>query len=85
VDERNRDRTYFLVTDESGKGYPAMEYLAATLDEQPVFQVMPLKRFVKLIGSGEPLESIGDGRFVGARTRQTYSCQKGHAAPRPWE
>jgi hypothetical protein len=55
------------------------------LDEQPVFQVMPLKRFVKLIGSGEPLESIGDGRFVGARTRQTYSCQKGHAAPRPWE
>jgi hypothetical protein len=24
VDERNRDRTYFLVTDESGKGYPAM-------------------------------------------------------------
>ena len=72
MDEPKRDRSYFAVTDESGRRHPAMEYLAGTLDDQPVFQVMPLKRFVKLIGSGEPLESIGDGRFVGSRTRQTY-------------
>jgi hypothetical protein len=36
---------------------------------------MPLKRFVKLIGSGERLEALGNGRFVGASSGRTYSAQ----------
>lgn len=72
MDQSDCRRTYFTVLDEDGVGHPAMEYLAATLDEQPVFQVLPLKRFVKLIGSGEHLEAAGDGRFVSSRSRRTY-------------
>ncbi|MEJ8840048.1 hypothetical protein [Ramlibacter sp. AN1133] len=74
MERSNRERTYFTVTDEAGQGHPAMEYLAGTLDEEPAFQVLPLKRFVKLIGSGEALESIGEGRFVGSRSRRKYSA-----------
>jgi hypothetical protein len=77
MEQANRERTYFTVTDESGKGHPAMEYLAGTLDEEPTFQVVPLKRFVKLIGSGEALEAIGEGRFVGSRSRRVYSAGQG--------
>jgi hypothetical protein len=75
VDELTCHRTYFTVTDDEGNGHPAVEYLAAMLDDESVFQVMPLKRFVKLIGSGEPLESLGDGRFIGTYSRRTYSAQ----------
>lgn len=75
MEQLDRTRTYFTVTDESGKGHPAVEYLAGTLDEVPVFQVMPLKRFVKLIGSGEHLEPLGEGRFLGTRSRRTYSLR----------
>ena len=78
MDEWTCHRTYFTVTDEDGKGHPAVEYLAATLeDDKPAFQPMPLKRFVKLIGSGEHLESLGDGRFIGSHSRRTYSAQRG--------
>ena len=77
MDDSNCQRTYFTVTDDSGKGHPAVEYLAATLDGGPVFQVMPLKRFVKLIGSGEHLEALGDGRFIGLRSRRTFSARFG--------
>jgi hypothetical protein len=72
VDEPERPRTYFTVTDESGKRHPAVEYLAGSLDEQPVFQVIPLKRFLKLIGSGEHLQALGDGRFIGTHSRRIY-------------
>jgi len=75
VDELTCHRTYFTVTDEDGNGHPAVEYLAATLDGERVFQNMPLKRFVKLIGSGEHLESLGNGRFIGSYSRRTYSAQ----------
>jgi len=74
MEQSDQERTYFTVTDESGKGHPAMEYLAGTIGEEPSFQVLPLRRFVKLIGSGEPLESLGEGRFVGSRSRQKYSA-----------
>ena len=79
MDEGSGHRTYFFVTDEDGNGFPAMEYLAGTLDERPVFEVTPLKRFVKLIGSGEHLMSLGDGRFIGCSNRRTYCAQTGRA------
>ena len=75
MDEGTCQRTYFTVTDDDGNGHPAMEYLAASLDDAPVFEVMPLKRFVKLIGSGEHLKSLGDGRFIGSRSRRTFSAR----------
>ena len=75
MDAITTQRTYFTVTDENGIDHPAVAYLAATLDGDHVFQVMPLKRFVKLIGSGEHLVSLGDGRFVGSYSRRTYSAQ----------
>jgi hypothetical protein len=74
VDDPDRPRTYFTVVDENGTCHPAVSYLAATLNEEPVFQVMPLKRYIRLIGSGEHLEPVGDGRFVGASTRRTFSA-----------
>lgn len=74
MDDFDRPRTYFTVTDEFGATYPAMEYIAGTLDEQPVFHVVPLKKFVKLIGSGEHLEGLGDGDFVGVTSRRRYSA-----------
>lgn len=82
MDPLDQPRTYFTVTDEFGNGHPAMEYLAGSLDGQPVFQVIPLKRFVKLIGSGEVLERVGEGQFVGARSRRTY-CIRLPVAPQP--
>jgi hypothetical protein len=77
VQEPDRQRIYFTLTDESGRGHPAMEYLAGTLEEEPVFQVIPMKRFVKLIGSGESLEALGDGRFIGSRTGRAFSARQG--------
>ena len=77
MEEPAGNRTYFALKDESGKAHPAMAYLAGTLDEEPVFQVVPLKRFVKLIGSGEHLEALEDGRFLGLRTGRIYSITQG--------
>lgn len=77
MDESTYHRTYFTVTDDDGNGHPAVEYLAATLDDRTVFPIMAVKRFVKLIGSGEHLESLGDGRFIGSYSRRTYSAQMG--------
>lgn len=77
MEHLERERTYFTLVDESGKGHPAMEYVAGTLDEEPTFQIVPLKRFVKLIGSGEPLEAAGEGQFVGARSRRKFSAGQG--------
>jgi hypothetical protein len=42
-----------------------------------VFEVVPLKRFVKLIGCGEHLEALEDGRFLGLRTGRIYSVAQG--------
>lgn len=71
--ELTRNRTYFTLLDEDGMGHPAMEYVAATLDVQPDPEIMPLKRFVKLIGSGEHLEPLDNGRYIGSRSGRTYS------------
>ena len=68
----------FVVENRPGGGtLPAMEYVAGTLEEQPVVQVIPMKRFVKLIGSGESLEALGDGRFIGSRTGRAFSARQG--------
>ena len=83
MEEPIRNRTYFTLLDQHGKGHPAMEYVAATLDGQHVFQVMPLKRFVKLIGSGERLEPLGEGRYIDVRSGRTYSARVGDVATLP--
>ena len=75
MDDSDCERMYFRVLDGEGNSHPAVEYLAATLDQEPVHEVLPLRRFVKLIGSGERLESLGGGQFVGFRSRRTYSVQ----------
>lgn len=59
-------RLYFLVVDEAGHELPAVEYWAGSLDEdQAHYQVVPLRRFVKLLGVGELLEEIGNDAFNG--------------------
>ena len=61
------ERVYFTVLDEAGKAYPAVEYWAGLIDERaPVYQVVPLRKFIKLIGPDEPLKETGRGVFQGA-------------------
>ena len=81
MDESDCRRNYFTVVDDEGVAHPAMEYLAATLDEQPVFHVLPLKRFVKLIATGENLAALGDGRFIGARSGRIFAERGRRADP----
>lgn len=57
-------RTYFTVVDEAGQAAPAVEYWAAHFDEAVEnHEVLPLRRFVKLLGSGESLLEVGQGIF----------------------
>ena len=71
--DATESRRYFTVLDESGRPAPAMEYWAATPDQdEPVYEVVALRRFVKLIGSGERLEETTEGVFVGNRSRRTF-------------
>lgn len=66
-------RRYFTVVDAIGSPAPAMEYWAATPnEEEAVYDVMPLRRFVKLIGSGESLVETGDGVFMGTSSQRTF-------------
>lgn len=66
-------RRYFTVLDEDGRAAPAVEYWAAVVDEdQPVYQVLPLRRFIKLIGSGEQLEEAHEGVFVASFSRRIF-------------
>jgi hypothetical protein len=81
LDQTDCRRSYFTVVDEEGIAHPAMEYVAATLDEQPVFHVLPLKRFVKLIATGENLAALGDGRFIGARSGRVFKGGARRADP----
>lgn len=73
MEELTRNRTYFTLLDEDGIGHPAVEYVAATLDVQPAPEIMPLRRFVKLIGSGEHLEPLDNGRYIGSHSGRAYS------------
>lgn len=50
-------RTYFTLVDESGAASPAMEYWAVPPDGAAGM----LRKFVKLIGSGETLEALAIG------------------------
>lgn len=71
--DATQSRRYFTVLDESGRPAPAMEYWAATPDQDvPLYQVLPLRRYVKLIGSGEYLEETAEGVFVGSRSQRTF-------------
>lgn len=57
-------RIYFTVVDEGGKAAPAVEYWAAHFDEAlDNYEVLPLRRFVKLLGSGESLSELGGGAY----------------------
>ena len=68
------ERVYFTVLDPGGKAYPAVAYWAGALDDrQPVYQVVQLKRFIKLIGLDEPLAEVAEGVFEGAYTKQTFT------------
>jgi hypothetical protein len=67
-------RIYFTVLDEKGRAVPAVEYWAAHMDEaQEVHEVLPLRRFVKLIGPDEPLKENGEGVFEGVTTGMTFT------------
>lgn len=66
-------RLYFTVLDAWGKAMPAVEYWAASSqDEHPPFQVVPLRRFVKLLGAGESLQEAGKGVFTGISSGRRY-------------
>ncbi|TFY98503.1 hypothetical protein [Ramlibacter rhizophilus] len=66
MDASGGERRYFTVRDAAGKDMPAVEYWAGYFEhEQVAHQVVPLRRFVKLLWSGEPLLEQGEGRFVG--------------------
>ena len=66
-------RRYFTVLDEAGHHAPAMEYWATTPDDcDPVQGIGRLRKFVKLIGSGECLDTAGDGVFIARWSQRTF-------------
>lgn len=66
-------RIYFNVVDEDGNVHPAVEYWAATLDgEELSFQILPISRFVRLLGSKEALIDLDGTRFRGCQTGRVY-------------
>jgi hypothetical protein len=69
------ERVYFTVLDAAGNAMPAVEYWAAVMEEDaPVYEVLPLRRFVKVLGSSEPLKQTGQGTFEGAYSGQMYTA-----------
>ncbi len=66
-------RRYFTVLDEAGRPAPAVEYWAASLDgAEPAYEALPLRRFVKLLGSGECLEKVEEGVFIASISRRAF-------------
>jgi hypothetical protein len=60
---------YFTVLDESGRAEPVVEFWAGGIDyEQLVYEVAPLRKFVKVLGTGEYLKEEDDGVFLESRT-----------------
>jgi hypothetical protein len=60
---------YFTMVDESGRAESVVEFWSGSVDyEQLVYQAVPLKRFIKVLGSGEYLKDEGSGVFVEGRT-----------------
>lgn len=64
-------RRYFTVVDPVGTPAPAMEYWAAIPKESERID-MPVRRFIKLIGSGECLLETGNGVFMGSQSQRTF-------------
>ena len=80
MDGSSQTRRYFTVVDEQGRHLPVVEYRAASLseDELPPFQVMPLRRFVKVMGTGGYLRATADGVFIEVQSGRRYrSAQSG--------
>ena len=67
-----RSRVYFTVLDPSRKLLPAVEYWAGSLADVPSYPVIPLRKFIKLIGAGEQLKEIGNGVFVSERSGRSF-------------
>ena len=66
-------RQYFSVLDPSGKALPAVEYWAGSPQgDHPPFQVVPLRKFVKLLGAGESLQEVGRGVFTGVSSGRRF-------------
>ncbi len=66
-------RRYFTVLDLSGRAAPAVEYWAGAPDEDtPAYTVVPLRKFVRIVGSGERLEQLEESVFLGLESRQKY-------------
>lgn len=60
---------YFTMVDEAGRAEPVVEFWSGSIDyEQLVYQATPLKRFIKLLGTGEYLREEDAGVFVEAGT-----------------
>jgi hypothetical protein len=71
--EEKQPRVYFTVLDEAGKALPAVEYWAGCMDSDgPFYDVVPLRRFIKLLGSSEPLSDTGTNVFIGVRTGRRF-------------
>jgi hypothetical protein len=66
-------RIYFDVLDDAGRKLPAVQYWAASCDQdQPAFKEVPVYRFIKLLLPREPLEEIDDAYLKGLRTGKLY-------------
>lgn len=71
--DETRPPRYFTVVDSIGWPSHAMEYWAATPSEgKAAPESSQLRRFIKLIGSGENLSETGDGMLKGIQSRQTF-------------
>lgn len=72
------DRRYFTVTDEGGREWPVVEYWAASVDDDAtVFQVVPLRRFVKVLGTGAYLQGGLDGAFIEVGSGRRFRLAQG--------
>lgn len=76
-------RVYFNVVDRDGKVHPAVEYWAAAFEGDDVTstQILPITRFVRLLGSKEGLIDVGDGAFKACRSGRTYMRESAPPAP----
>lgn len=73
MDSSAAERRYFTVRDDEGREVPAVEYWAGYFDQELVHEVVPLRRFVKLLWSGEPLTETRPGVFAGHHSDREYS------------
>lgn len=66
-------RVYFTVVDAAGLPAAAMEYWAASPEEDmPTYEVLPIRRFIKLTGLGESLVEISDGVYQARPSQRIF-------------